>query len=129
MVTDRPKCTGTNAKHGPCGADAQPGRAFCVWHDPDRAEERARWRKQGGRASSKRERAKREIAVASGRLSDLPGVLYRALHKVETGEIEPGVGTAMATIARAVVTCQQAHELEDRLAALEARAGVSRFPA
>ncbi len=128
-MTSKPKCTGRNRDDGPCGADAQPGRAFCVWHDPDRAEERARWRKQGGRASSKRERAKREIAVASGRLSDLPGVLYRALHKVESGALEPGVANSMAGLARAIVTVQQAHELEDRIAALEARAGVSRFPA
>ncbi len=40
------------------------------------------------------------------------------------GRMEPGVGSAVATLARTVVTIRTAGDLEKRLEALEATAGV-----
>ena len=47
-----------------------------------------------------------------------------ALRAVLAGKIEPGVGNAVANLARAAVAVREATELEARLAELEARAGV-----
>lgn len=129
MATDRPKCKGHNRAGDPCGADAQPGRPWCLWHDPDRAEERRRWQAEGGKARSHSARARRELELADAGVKQLPGTLWRALRKVETGEIEPGVASAMATLSRAIIAAQQSSDLEERLAALETRAGIARVPA
>ena len=129
-MADRPKCAGTN-KDGitPCSADAREGSRFCTWHDPSLEADRKRWRREGGKAKSNQRRAAKELELAAAGVGQLPAVLYRALGRVETGDLEPRVGTAMATIARAIVDVQAAHELDDRLAALEARAGITRVPA
>ncbi len=131
MASDRPKCTGQNRAGGPCGADVQPGRPFCIWHDPERADDRRRWQAEGGRARSHTARAQRELEMADAGVKQLPGVLYRALQKCEAGELEPGRASAMATLGRAIVAATQAAELDERLTALERRAGITttRFPA
>jgi len=49
------------------------------------------------------------------------GVAFRA---VIGGKMQPNVGTAAASIAKAMVSVRQSSELEDRLAELEQRAGV-----
>jgi hypothetical protein len=129
-MTDRRKCTATN-RDGvtPCSADARPGSRYCTWHDPALAEQRAQWSREGGRAKSNQRRARKELALAADGVAQLPAVLFRALGRVEAGDLEPAVANSMATIARAIVTVQQAHELEERLSSLEARAGIGRVPA
>jgi hypothetical protein len=129
MATDKPKCTGQNRAGGPCGADAQPGKRLCIWHDPDRAEERRQWQADGGKARSHSARARREIEAVDAGIPQLPGILFQALREVEAGDIEPPVASAMATLSRAIIAASQAHELEDRLASLEQRAGIARVGA
>lgn len=129
-MADRPKCAGMN-KDGitPCSADAREGSRYCTWHDPALEADRKRWRREGGKAKSNRRRAEKELQLAAAGVGQLPAVLFRALGKVESGEIDPRVGSSMATIARAIVDVQQAGELEERLTALESRAGIARIPA
>jgi hypothetical protein len=57
-------------------------------------------------------------------MGSLRGTLFHALKRVESGDLEPGVGNSMATIARAIVAVSQATDLEDRLSVLEQRAGI-----
>ncbi len=57
-------------------------------------------------------------------IDDLDALLCSALVKVAGGRIEPGVGSAMATIAKTVVAIRQASELERRLEELERAAGI-----
>lgn len=118
-------CKGKNASGGICGARPQPGLKYCQWHDPAREEERAQWRREGGKARSHARRAARELEAQSAQMSDLKGALFRALRRVEKGQLEPDVAHSMATLSRAIVAVNQAHELEERLTALEARAGIS----
>lgn len=129
-MADRPKCAGMN-KDGitPCSADAREGSRYCTWHDPALEADRKRWRREGGKAKSNRRRAAKELELAAAGVGQLPAVLFRALGRVESGEIEPAVANAMASLSRAIVTVQQAHELEERLQALESRAGIARIPA
>ncbi|MBA2278315.1 MAG: hypothetical protein H0W06_11185 [Chloroflexia bacterium] len=57
-------------------------------------------------------------------MPEVSGLLSVALKKVAAGDMEPGVGNALATIARALVSVEQAGALEERVADLEARAGL-----
>ena len=117
-------CRGTNAAGTPCSARAKPGRAWCQWHDPAREAERALWRSEGGKARSTRNTAARELKRYPTDMGSLRGTLFHVLKRVEAGDLEPNVGNSIATIARAIVTVSQSVDVEERLAALEQRAGM-----
>ncbi len=124
-TADNPvQCRGTNAAGKLCSARAQPGRAWCQWHDPDREAERAQWRSQGGKSRSTRNTAARELRKYPTDMGSLRGTLFHVLKRVEGGDLEPNVGNSIATIARAIVAVSQSVEVEERLATLEARAGI-----
>jgi hypothetical protein len=53
-------------------------------------------------------------------IADLDAVLCTSLAKVATGRMEPGIGSAVATIT----TIRTASDLEKRLEVLEQQAGV-----
>jgi len=57
-------------------------------------------------------------------INDLDGLLCSALVQVAAGKLEPGIGTAMAGIARTVVAIRSTGELERRLEELERVAGI-----
>jgi hypothetical protein len=57
-------------------------------------------------------------------IADLDAVLCTSLAKVATGRMEPGIGSAVATIARTITTIRTASDLEKRLEVLEQQAGV-----
>lgn len=122
--TDPVECRGTNAAGRPCSARAQPGLEWCQWHDPAREAERAQWRSEGGKARSTRNTAARELKRYPTDMGSLRGTLFHVLKRIEAGDLEPNVGNSIATIARAIVTVSQSVEVEDRLAALEQRAGM-----
>ncbi len=121
-----PQCRGKNAEGKPCGATTQVGRAWCMWHDPEREAERAEWRAQGGRARSHRSTAARELRKYATDMNSLRGTLFLTLKRVSDGELEPSVGNSMATIARAIVAVSQATDLEERLTRPRATGGNSR---
>lgn len=124
-MSDTPKCTGTNRDGTPCSARPQPDRPFCLWHDPERAADRKRWTQNAGRAKAHRVQARKKILAAGLELPAVDAALCKALQDVLAGEIEPNVATAAATLARAIVATRQAGELEQRIAALEERAGLT----
>ena len=55
---------------------------------------------------------------------ELAGWLSLLFKQVMAGRTEPRVGTAAATIARVMIDVREATELEQRIADLEARAGI-----
>jgi hypothetical protein len=48
----RPKCAERNAQGEPCGMYALKGRTTCFAHDPERAADRARARRKGGKSKA-----------------------------------------------------------------------------
>lgn len=120
MVT---RCLATNERGERC--QAQPVRAsgYCYWHDPALAGERDRKRREGGANRSNARRMKKQLGAESLALADVDALLCVALKGVLAGRIEPGVGTAAATIAKAIISGRQATELEERLVDLERRLG------
>ena len=110
------RCTGTNVDGQACSAQPQPGQSVCLWHDPARAQDRALWRRQGGHGKSNAARAAKRLPAD---VKDTLGVLLRTLGGLERGEMEPGRATAIAAVARAIVTTHETSEIEQRLTALE----------
>jgi len=118
------RCSGTNREGGPCNAEIRPGRKWCRWHDPELEAERAEWRRKGGEARSNRNRARKQLPDAVLTPVELQGLLSKALRDVLMGQLEPGIANAAAGLSRALVTIRESAELEERLSALEAAAGL-----
>ncbi len=102
----------------PCSAQAWRD-GMCRWHHPDLEAERGAWRERGGQNRSNAARASKRLPRE---LKDVQLALCRALAALEAGDLEPQRATAMAALGRAIVTVTEAGTLEERLAALEARA-------
>ncbi len=113
------ECQGKNRGGGPCSATPRTGRTWCVWHDPDLVEQRRRWNREAGRAKSNTARAKKRLLASSMELREVDSALCLALEGVLSGQIEPGVASAAASLARAIVQVRNAGDLEERLTALE----------
>ncbi len=117
------KCREYNRAGGPCGAQHYKD-GWCRWHHPDLEAQRQAERVAGGQARSNRNRAKKQMSGQAMTTSDLDVLLCGALNKVAKGEMEPNVGSTMATIAKTVVGIRATSDLEKRLEALEAAAGI-----
>ncbi len=117
------QCSGTNKDGRPCSAYVDAGQSWCRWHDPARESDRAEWRRKGGTARSNRNRAKKQLADQVLSIADLDALLCTSLAKVATGRMEPGVGSAVATLAKTITTIRTAGDLERRIEALEQQAG------
>jgi len=98
-----------------------PGSPFCVSHDPSKVTQLAEWRRQGGLASSNKARAKKHLPADPLTNEELHSYLGLVFKSVISGKIEPGVGTATATIARTMLELFRAIDLESRIAELERR--------
>jgi hypothetical protein len=117
------RCREHNRAGGPCGAQHYKD-GYCRWHHPDLDAQRQAERAAGGQARSNKARAKKQLSEQVMSIGDIDAVLCLALKKVVVGTMPPGVGGAMAGIAKAVVTIRTAGDLERRLEALELQAGV-----
>ena len=69
-------------------------------------------------------RAKKHLPNDLMTLREVQAALSRALKRVEAGEMEAGPANAMASLARAIAVAAEAGDLEQRLTALDERAGV-----
>lgn len=117
-------CTATTKSGRPCSAQAwQDG--LCRWHSPHLQEQRAEWRRRGGEQRSNRARAKKTLPDGVLTPRDLQGLLGATLKGVLVGRIEPGVANAAANLGRTLMTIRETADLEERIAALEERAGVA----
>ena len=119
--TTQEQCTGTTKAGQRCRARALPGSPFCVSHDPSKVTQLAEWRRKGGLAKANRVRAKKALPaepLTNEELHAWLGVVFRG---VISGKLEPGVGTATATIARTMLELFRAIALEARVAELERR--------
>ena len=116
------RCMATNAAGAPCGAQALRD-GFCAWHDPQRQGEMTEARRRGGQARSNRARARKQLTAAAMSPAELEGVIGLTITQVLGGTTPPGVGQAIAALARASVAIREATELEERMADVERRLG------
>jgi hypothetical protein len=120
------RCKATAASGSPCSAQPVGADGYCYWHSPELEAERDAARRRGGSARSNASRAKRQMAGAGLTPAEIQGYVALAMKGVLSGKIEPGVGNAVASLARAAVAVREATELEARLAELESLAGTLR---
>jgi len=118
------KCSGITRSGSRCDRPALADRPFCLMHDPAAAETRREASRKGGRARSNQARAKAALPEAMD-AAELAGWLSATFRRVITGQMEPRVGTAAATIARTLLEIRTAVDLEERVAELEERAGTA----
>ncbi len=116
------QCTATTASGKPCGAPAQHGRPFCFAHDPDRAAERADARQRGGynrrtpKATDPDGYPTRLRSVA-----DVQALLEATLRDTTLQENSGSRTQALVRLAHGALKALEVGDLEERLAALEAR--------
>ncbi len=119
------KCAAIARSGSRCASPVLPGSSYCWVHDPAAEEARREASKKGGRARSNQERARKQIPPAMPP-DELGGYLSALFKAVVAGRVEPKVGTAAATIARVMLEVRAQVEIEERLARLEAAAGVEK---
>ncbi len=119
-INEPTKCQATNQQGQPCSA-AHFRDGWCRWHHPDLVEERKVWSAKGGANKSNKARAKKALPaepLSTAELHSWLGVVFRRLL---TGQAEPGVATAAATVAKAMTELARASDYEERLTDLERR--------
>jgi hypothetical protein len=85
---------------------------WCYWHSPSTAQDRAEARRRGGQNRSNRVRAKKGLPDGALTLDQLRGVLGLTIQDVREGRVEPGVGSSVASLARAYVAVNEAGAVE-----------------
>ena len=106
------RCVGTNKSGKPCSAKPLPGSDRCPWHDPAWDERRKAWSVRGGHGKSNRARAAKQLPAGVLSNDQLRGVLGVTIVKVLKGDVEPGVGSSVASLARAYVAVTEAAAVE-----------------
>ena len=121
------RCLGTTREGKPCSAKPLPGSDRCPWHDPAWAERRQEWSRRGGHNKSNAARAKKQLPAGVLSNDQLRGVLGVTIAKVLSGAVEPGVGSSVASLARAYVAVTEAGAVETlQVEVEELRALISR---
>jgi hypothetical protein len=118
--TDPKRCAAARKDGRPCGSFALPDSIYCFSHAPDRAAERMAARRQGGRNSAKIVRLR---GLAPPKLIGVFDVLETALTETHHGTLDPRQASAMAALARAMVSVLQTGEFEERLRRVELERG------
>ena len=106
------RCVGTNKSGKPSSANPLPGSDRCPWHDPAWDERRKAWSVRGGHGKSNRARAAKKLPAGVLSNDELRGVLGITIAKVLRGDVEPGVGSSVASLARAYVAVTEAGAVE-----------------
>jgi len=118
MATTEPtRCQATNQSGKPCSA-AHWRDGWCRWHHPDLTEQRKAWSAKGGANRSNKSRARKGLPAELMTMEEVQSYLGVTLRGVLGGKVDPGVGTAVANIARAMTTVAGAGALEQQIADL-----------
>ena len=110
MKADR--CQATAASGQPCSAPPRPGRPYCLWHDPEADTQRRELSRRGGQARSNAARARKKLPAGVLSNDELRGVVGQTIADVRSGKVEPGVGSSVASLARAYVAVTAAGAVE-----------------
>lgn len=106
------RCVGTNKSGKLSSANPLPGSDRSPWHDPAWDERRKAWSVRGGHGKSNRARAAKKLPAGVLSNDELRGVLGITIAKVLRGDVEPGVGSSVASLARAYVAVTEAGAVE-----------------
>lgn len=107
-----------------CRANALPGKTRCLFHDPDRAGQRAAGRRRGG-ISRSRPAATLPADTPDLQLKSVADVVVAlglTINQVRSGRLAVNVGNCLGVLAGVLLKAIEGSDLEQRLAALEANA-------
>ena len=98
-----------------CRARALPASAFCYFHDPARAEERAQSCRKGGQTRSKKAAVLPQEADAPlASVADVVGFLGTTANQVRRGQLDCKVGNCLGYLGSVLMRGIQEGELERR---------------
>ena len=120
------RCVATTKQGTPCKGPAQRGRAYCLSHDPARADQLAAARRKGGEGKAAKKRAMRDLADRALTPEEFAGLIGAVALAVFAGGKSPAIGNAIANLSKAATAIAEATTIQERLAALEATAGMDR---
>jgi len=118
------KCSAIAKSGRRCTTPVVAGSTFCWMHDPASAEGRREAARKGGKARSTKARAAKQIPEALTP-DELAGWLSFLFKRVMAGQTEPRIATSCAALAKVLMDLRSVNELEERLSALEAQAGLT----
>jgi hypothetical protein len=119
-------CKGITKDGRPCSAKARPGTDLCPWHTPELAEQRKAWSQTGGQHRSAAARAQKALGAKPMTLEALEAQLSLVFQRVFEGKLSPSIGNCLGALARSIAELRKSTEFEQRLAELEASAGIDR---
>jgi len=112
------RCQAVTKSGNPCSATVVAD-GMCAWHAPSWAERRRQWSAEGGRKRSNASRARKDLPAGVLSTDELRGVLGITIAKVLKGDVEPGVGSSVASLARAYVVVSESGAVEALTARLD----------
>jgi hypothetical protein len=120
-VDDQRRCEGQTKGGTRCKARCQPGKAYCFFHDPERAEARAEARSKGGKARSK------PAAVLPGETADTPlesvddvkALLGQTINQLRKGQLDPKVSNGIGYLAGVLLKAIEGSDLARDVEALK----------
>jgi len=119
------KCTSLTRDGKPCSATPRPGSAYCAWHDPELSKRRSEWSAKGGSGRSNKARAARALPTQLMDSDEIAAWLTIQYRKLIAGQLTPGVATASATVAKAIVELGKTADFDRRLAEVEQALGLT----
>lgn len=131
------KCKGKRKDGKPCQATAQTDNGYCIHHDPDLAEQRQQWKRDGGKAGTlatlrtpkpwRRLDGEGDVTISrTTGPSELIDLLADTIDEVKMGEIDPKIANSVGYLAGVMMKVIQHQAFEERLAAIEEALGVNR---
>ena len=114
------RCAAITANNTPCSAQPVRADGYCYWHSPALAADRAEARRRGGKAKTNVARAKKQLPAEVMTAVEFQGLVCVVARGVVSGRLTPGVGAAIASLARAHRDLAELGRLEEQIAELEA---------
>ena len=114
------RCAAMKDDGSPCQATRMHGSAFCFFHDPEKAAERAVAQRTGGRRGRAAVLPAETPACRVRGPQDVTELLSETINQVRTGVLDPRVGNCIGYLAGIVLKAVDQGEFAARLAALEA---------
>jgi len=113
-------CHGITKGGTRCRARPLVGSGYCVNHSPDISDDqRAAWRATGGKNSSAKVRARKQLPGALMGADEIGAWLAICFKRVIAEKMDPSVANAVSTMSRAMLAVRESVEIETRLDALE----------
>ena len=124
------KCQFKKGKGKTCSANAQVGKAFCVFHDPAMAAKVQKARQAGGVS-----RARKIATLAAetpdhplGDTKDVSALLAVSINQLRRGQLDPRMANAIGYLSSVLLRSLEQGSIEERLAKLEAILGMVMTP-